>query len=261
MLDDVEITWKDSSGEIILGEDELHLWYADLDAASEFAERLACILSEDERLRAARYVYVSDRNKFVAGRAILRTLLGRYLNNDPKSIDFSYSDFGKPSVSGSMLKFNLSHSGSKAVYAFSLNLEVGTDIEKVRSNFNEMELAGQFFSSEEIKALRSLPPSLRKRAFFHCWARKEAFIKAQGQGLYMRLDSFSVPVLPFYSDQWLPIKSDIFQQDIWKLKIIKVDGPYCAAVAVMRDYEKIKFWNVPPEFIFFHPLTLQAAYP
>lgn len=233
--------------QIQLSENELQIWYTDLDSHIEQIDLLECFLSGSEKQRAGKYVFARDKNRFIISRAILRLLLGRYLNADPKAMEFIYSSYGKPGIEGSQVRFNLSHSGGKAVYAFALNSDIGIDIEKMRSDFDEMDLAGKYFSSDEIESLKLLPANLRKKGFFHCWTRKEAFIKAKGEGLSMKLDSFTVPVLPFYSEEYLPVRSDSLKEESWKIKILKVTEDFSAAAAIMKDYSEVRYWRLLPE--------------
>jgi 4'-phosphopantetheinyl transferase len=163
------------------------VWSAVLDRP---AEELRELLSDDEKARADRFVTPALRGRFTIGRSVLRTLLGRYLDRDPAEIEFAYSARGKPSVNG--INFNLSHSGGLAVYAFGHGCEIGIDIETIRASDDLLDVARRFFAANEYAELATLDPSEQTDAFFRCWTRKEAFLKATGEGIAAALDRFEV---------------------------------------------------------------------
>jgi 4'-phosphopantetheinyl transferase len=172
---------------------EIHLWSQSLAVpAVEFAN----LLAPDERERAARFRFDVHRNRYIVGRGRLRQILGGYLGIDPAGIVFAVGDHGKPSLAGGgELRFNLSHTGDLAVYAVTLEREVGVDVEQIR-DLKEDGIPERFFSKSEVTALRSLPRAQQPEAFFNCWTRKEAYVKAHGHGLSIALDSFDVTLRP-----------------------------------------------------------------
>jgi 4'-phosphopantetheinyl transferase len=186
------------SPEIELKIGEIHVWRAKLDLEESQLRKYEATLSPDELSRASRFNFVADRNRFVAGRGILRMLLGRYLKRDPFGLEFEYSVAGKPSLRNRSIPidFNLSHSNGLAVFAFAFSCLLGVDIESVRDDFASEEIAARFFSSQEVIQLKSLPPEAKTKAFFQCWTRKEAYVKAHGDGLKIPLDSFGVSIGP-----------------------------------------------------------------
>lgn len=145
-------------------------------------------LSADEMARANRFVFSRDRDRFIAGRARLRRILGRYLGQSPGRIAFSYGAFGRPEVTG--ISFNLSHSGEQAMLAVTKRAAIGVDIEAVRPI--DPEVARTHFAPSEVKALMALPDAEQVGAFYRCWTRKEAYLKAVGTGLSTDLSSFTV---------------------------------------------------------------------
>ena len=151
-------------------------------------------LSEDERTRAARFVFARDRQRFIAGRAMLRHILGTCLGLEARDIVFRHGPFGRPEVDG--IAFNLSHTQDLAalIVARDPRLALGVDIEALRPI--GPEVAEAHFAEAEIAALRSLPPEEREAAFYRCWTRKEAFLKALGTGLSTDLSSFHVTLGP-----------------------------------------------------------------
>jgi 4'-phosphopantetheinyl transferase len=171
-----------------------------LNAEPATVDELALCLSDGERLKASRFVFGRDRRRFVVARAWLRRMLGSRLGLQPEAVEFEYGPRGKPALSPqlteSQLRFNVSHSEDIAVYAFARGREVGIDVEAVRAIEDADAIVGRFFSAHEYRAYRTLDPRDKPLAFFNCWTRKEAFIKAIGDGLYHPLDSFDVSLAP-----------------------------------------------------------------
>jgi 4'-phosphopantetheinyl transferase len=163
---------------------EVHVWYASLEAADSRVETLAALLSNDERERSARYRFACDRRRFIVARGTLRLLLGRYLDIVPARVLLAYEAGGKPRIDGAGgLEFNLSHSRELGVYAFSRGRRVGVDIEHVERKVDCLALARRFFSASEQAVLEGVPSETLTRAFLVCWTRREALLKATGQGL------------------------------------------------------------------------------
>jgi len=184
-----------------LADDEIHVWYAPLEEEPPGTVVSAFVptLSPDERERANRYRLERLRARFVVGRGILRTILGRYLDRAPAGLGFTYGGRGKPALApseGTDLRFNVSHSGGLAFYAVARGREVGVDVERLRALPRAERIAERFFSAPETAALKALPPERRVEGFFTCWTRKEAYIKARGDGLAHPLDQFAVSLAP-----------------------------------------------------------------
>ena len=161
------------------------------------------ILSQEERDRAALFRITGGRERYTMGRGFLRLLLGQYLKRNPAELVFAYNSFGKPSLVElgdpnlvRRLGFNLSHSAGLALLAFSWEGELGVDIEKYREEVIREKLAERFFSATETEELTGLDPGEQLSAFFNCWTRKEAYIKARGDGLSRSLSSFAVSLRP-----------------------------------------------------------------
>jgi 4'-phosphopantetheinyl transferase len=176
----------------------VHTLVADLDVSPGAVRDGRRLLSGGERARADRFVFELDRHRFVAARALLRTLLGRILSLPPASLEFTYGSHGKPeltpALAGSGIRFNLSHSDGRALVAWSHEAAVGADLERVRPVAYGDAVARRFFSDDEQASLRGLEGAAWDEAFFRCWTRKEAYVKAIGDGLHIPLRSFSVPV-------------------------------------------------------------------
>ncbi len=204
----MSLNWSiPAAGNLGLGADEIHVWRASLNLAPTVLRHLEVTLAPDENSRADRFVFAGDRRSFVAARGILRELLGRYLQRPPSDIDFSYERRGKPvyrdrSVE-SPIDFNLSHSHGRAVYAIARGRHLGVDVEMVRPAVASEGIAERFFSQRECAELRALPAHSQAEAFFNCWTRKEAYIKARGDGLEIPLNSFDVTLAPGAPERFL----------------------------------------------------------
>jgi 4'-phosphopantetheinyl transferase len=194
------IEWSSPLATPELADGEIHVWRASLSTDETTLRSLELTLAAQEKARAARFIFERDRDRFVAARGILRDLLGRYLLCEPRNIEFSYGPRGKPAISADEsrhpLRFNLSHSHGLALIGISREREIGIDLERMRPEFAGEEIAKRYFSVKEIAELSRLPEELRTEGFFLCWTRKEAYIKAKGDGLHIPLDSFDVSLTP-----------------------------------------------------------------
>jgi 4'-phosphopantetheinyl transferase len=179
---------------------EIHVWCASLATDEATFERLESTLADQERERAGRFIFERDRDRYIAARGILRDLLGKYLGCAPRSIEIAYGPYGKPALAAAAPRpeicFNLSHSHGLAAVAIGQEREVGIDVELIRAEFASEAIAKRYFSAREIDELSRLPAELRTEGFFLCWTRKEAYIKAKGDGLQIPLDSFDVSLSP-----------------------------------------------------------------
>ncbi|HSB62056.1 MAG TPA: 4'-phosphopantetheinyl transferase superfamily protein [Vicinamibacteria bacterium] len=174
-----------------LGDDEIHVWKVGIDGTDSVRWALA-LLSEDERGRAAGFARERDRRRFALTRAALRVLLAGYLGRSPRELVLACGRGGKPRLAEARLRFNVSHSGTLALLAFAFDREIGVDLEEERELPDALCIARRFFAPAERRALASLAEAEVIPAFFRCWTRKEAFIKATGGGLSHPLDSFEV---------------------------------------------------------------------
>src|SRR5579864_3680422 len=168
----------------------------DLDAPEIDVDRYRAMLSAEERDRAGQFRFDRHRRRYIVRRGILRELIGSYLGRDPADVAFVHNAYGKPALRDCNLYFNLSHSRGMALYAFCRGAAVGCDLEWRDPQFAAEQIPERFFSRDEVDALRSLPVSRQTEAFFNCWTRKEAYVKAAGQGLSIALDSFDVSLAP-----------------------------------------------------------------
>jgi 4'-phosphopantetheinyl transferase len=212
---------------------DVHLWHTTLD--QRLAGDLKHLLSHDEQARANRFRFEKDRKDFIAARVLLRTLLTAYLGISSGNLRFTYADEGKPYLEESLpsgIKFNLAHSHGRALYAFTNGREVGVDLEFMRDDLADESVAERFFSTGEIDSLKAVGPELRKEAFFNCWTRKEAYIKACGTGLSMPLDEFDVSLAPDKPAALLCNQRVPAEVERWTMRSIPMLTGYVAALVV-----------------------------
>lgn len=247
--------WSVSPESITLGSDEVHVWRAALNLRLSSVETLRQTLADDEQTRAKRFHFDVDRNHFVVARGLLRVLLGRYLEAEPSKLRFCYSQYGKPALVSEFdakeeqgLRFNVSHSDGLALYAVTRGREIGIDLERLRPNFANERIAEQFFSPGEVAVLRRLPANMQQAAFFNCWTRKEAYIKARGEGLSHPLDQFDVSLIPGEPATLLSTRGDPEEVDRWSLQELAPQRGYVASIAVEGRSWRLKCWEWPEGF-------------
>lgn len=225
----------------------IHIWQTNLDVTPKQITHLQDTLSIEESQRATRFKFPHLQQRFIAAKGILRILLGKYLNQLPGSIKFSYGSYGKPELdpqlfSTSSLQFNQSDSKSFALYAFTKQHPIGVDIECIRTDIEAFSLAKRFFSPSEIVALKNQPAEQQITAFFRIWTRKEAFIKAVGEGLSFPLNEFEVN-LDEESAKLLSIRTNAMVAAQWTLLTLKPSSGYIGAVAVEDKIDQVKLFN------------------
>jgi 4'-phosphopantetheinyl transferase len=241
--------WHPPPTDLSLSEDKVHVWRASLTLPASRIQGLRRLLSQDEIDRAERFHFQRDREHFIAGRGLLRTILGRYLDQEPDRLRFSYSPHGKPALTpefdGDTFHFNLSHSRGLALFALTRGRQVGIDLEHIRSDLSNEEIAERFFSPQEVATLRSLPLDRRQEAFFSCWTRKEAYIKARGEGLSIPLDQFDVTLTPNEPAVLLAVRGNEGEVRRWSLLALAPTPDYVAALAVEGKVWRLVCWQCP----------------
>ncbi len=239
--------WSPAPKDLILADNEVHVWRAPLELPLSQVQELRGILTDDELDRANRFSFEIDRQRFIAARGALRSILSRYTSIYPGHLRFHYHQYGKlflaPEFSDDLLNFNLSHSGSMALYAVTRNMEIGVDIERVRSDFEYEEIAERFFSANEAAILRTIPVEKKLEAFYNCWTRKEAYIKAHGKGLSLPLDSFDVAFAPWEPSISLITRDEPQESSHWTLLDLKPGLGYVGALAVRGRGCKLRYWH------------------
>jgi 4'-phosphopantetheinyl transferase len=240
--------WQTSPADLRLKSGEAHVWLGALDVPPERLRELRTVLNGDEVARADRFLQAHDRVHSAAARGHLRMLLGRYLGVAPKSVELQFNSFGKPSLAGPFaagdLRFNVSHSHGLVLFAFARGRELGVDIEKIRPDFATTEIAERFFSAAESGRLRALAPELQPRAFFECWTRKEAYIKARGDGLSRRLDTFEVAFGPGLAPAILAVTDEPDAPARWAVHDVQPPDGYCGALMVERPDVAVTCWKL-----------------
>jgi len=229
---------------LVLPGEEVHLWRVDLAAVADGELRWLKILSPDEQTKAARFRFARDRRRFASTRAVLRTVLGAYLGSEPEKIIFRYAGKGKPFLkprnSAESIDFNVSHSGDVALLVFARGRPVGVDVEQIRDNLDPLAIARRYFSTHEQSQLAAFGPGERCAAFFRCWTRKEAYIKARGDGLSLPLDSFDVSLEARKQNALLGCRTDDTDITLWPLEDIEVGKGYASALCVRGHGWKLK---------------------
>ena len=221
-----------------LAHGEVHVWCASLDVPPGTSSRMYATLTPDERDRSARFRFGRDRQHFIVAHGVLRDLLGRYLETDAGRIRYVYNTCGKPRLApelGSRITFNLSHSAGLALVAITADANVGVDLEYVRPQSDHAEIARRFFSRVEVEHLMALPNDLYAEAFFSCWTRKEAYLKACGEGLATPLDSFSVPLTIDPSQtaaEFRPAATSIVRAKRWSFHTLRPASGYLGSLAI-----------------------------
>lgn len=235
------------NGPVLIQSDELHIWRIDLINALRQSSEFYPILSDDERKRANCFYHRKHQENFIFTRGVLRKIIGDYLKKDPSQIEFSYNKYGKPFIKKnqkiSPFNFNLSHSEDIALCIISKDVEAGIDIEKVFPLDQCVSIAKQFFSKQEINALKNAFPDHQLRLFYQIWTRKEAFVKAIGVGLGCPLKDFDViseaNKITFFRKEE---RDEIFSKD-WNFKQLSVQEGYEAAIAYQGLRKTLKFFT------------------
>lgn len=217
----------------------IHIWSTNLAISKEQEKAYLSLLSPDEVARAERLHFVDHRRRFTAARAILREILGVYLQLPPQDIVFAYGDHHKPFLKNAEqypLQFNVAHSDEMAIYALTLQHDIGVDIEKIKTDYNA-GVATRYFSQTENAALATLSGDAKKAAFYCLWSRKEALVKGVGKGLSLSLSSFSVSL----EDAVETIELD---QEKWQLAPLHLADDYASAVASNQIIKAIHYWTI-----------------
>ncbi len=219
-----------------LGPKEAHLWIASLSSSKVEISQLESILSNDERERAHRFKKSVYAERYTAARGLLRVLLGAYLELEPRSIRFTYDALGKPHLAHEApplsLNFNVSHSDELALFGFVREYRIGVDLERIDSEVDFGDLVERYFSVNEIQKLRALPPGERQEAFYRGWTRKEAYLKARGEGLSYPLERVEVSLAANEPAMILRADDDPFAAERWTIQSLSPAPGYIGTAAV-----------------------------
>ncbi|QLE59060.1 4'-phosphopantetheinyl transferase HetI [Nostoc sp. TCL26-01] len=238
-MTDFDDTWLPKPENLTLLSDEVHVWRIHLDRPESELQDLAATLSSDELTRANRFYFPEHRRRFIAGRGILRSILGNYLGVVAQEVKFDYEPRGKPLLASSFaqsgLLFNLSHSENLALCAVNYSRQIGIDLEYLRTTSDLEGLAQRFFLPREYDLVRSLPDEQKSKVFFRYWTCKEAYLKATGDGI-AQLEKIEVALTPTE-----PARLQIFPD--WHLLELVPDNNCVAAVAVAGFGWQLKCWQ------------------
>jgi 4'-phosphopantetheinyl transferase len=239
-------TWRKPPAELPWPRGEVHVWRATIARPDAADDRLKQCLSADERDRMERFRFEKDRLRYLTGRGLLRSLLGRYLDVPAQDLRFETTAAGKPLLAAGQrqLQFNLAHSGVYVLIAIADGRAVGIDVEEIDDDFDVGQVAAHFFSPHEQRDLETLTDRAKIEAFFNCWTRKEAYVKARGEGLSLPLDQFDVSLRPGEPARLIATRPDPAEAMRWQLSALDVADGYKAALAVEGQGWTPRFWDV-----------------
>ena len=238
-------TWRTPEAFPALTADVVHVWRIALAISDAELARRTGVLTVEELARAARFHFEPDRRRWIATRGAVRLLLAGYAGVAPTSVRFSLGPHGKPALEkpdGTELEFNVSHSGELALCAVSRQRAVGVDVEAIRPEFATLSMARRFFAPAEAAALAALPQKRQREAFFACWSRKEAYIKARGTGIALGLDRFEVSLTPGRPATLLATHDEPEAAERWRLVALAPGDGYAGAL-VTDGSARLECWQ------------------
>ena len=240
--------WQRPPERVRLSPDYIDVWRIPQNLDQDQLEQYRAILSGDELERCDRFKSEQRRREFIIGRGTLRTLIGQHLALDPSTFEFAYSEHQKPclstTVTGPTVAFNLTHSHGLVLIALTLERRIGIDIEYLRPDVDFRKLARRFFSKQESQSLEAYPDAYLPAAFFACWTRKEALLKAIGAGIAFGLRDFSVSVDPLEREVELHTHWDQAEAARWSILNLDLEQDYAAAVAASGSNCKLRCWDL-----------------
>jgi len=242
-MDTKELQWRPAIPGELISANEVHVWRACLDVSTLHYENLLGFLSADELQRAGRFRFERDQKRFIVTRGILRKILGSYIEKSPEKLRFEYTSKGKPVLAPNTgnvtVHFNLSHSDAFALYAITRNQKIGIDIERIRDDVDFGQIANRFFSQGEIRSLEGVHENKLSEVFFQYWTRKEAFIKATGEGISFPLEQCDVSSIAGKVLSPVTLLNGNRKISSWCVQDIFPGSDYVAALAV-EGYD----WNL-----------------
>lgn len=245
----LEPSWLPPPHRLILSENDVHIWRSELDKPPFLKDEFQQTLSEDEWKRAESLHFERDRRRFIVCRGRLRTILSLYSGIESGKLHFSYGSKGKPRLQKKWgcgkLQFNLSHSHNLSLYAVTQGHEIGIDLEHIHPMPDAAQIATRFFSHRENDVFSALPSDQKLEAFFNCWTRKEAVIKAIGEGLSLPLDQFDVSFTPGQPARLLSLEGNPKEASLWFLEAFIPALGYTAALALKGHNWNFSYWQFP----------------
>lgn len=227
-----------------LERDEVHVWILAPELPANL-DNYSRLLSREEQERSTRFLFPHLKRNFIVDHARLRLILGAYAGRAPETLAFAVNEYGKPELAdgAGSLRFNLSHTHGRSVVAVCLDSPVGIDVEAVRPIDDWEGIAQSHFSAREIAALHASAESDRQHAFFRCWTRKEAFLKAHGFGLSIPLDSFAVSLARETAPALLECTWDPQETSRWSFFSLDLGEEFAGALAIPRGNWKLHFFD------------------
>jgi 4'-phosphopantetheinyl transferase len=246
-MDDENMIWSVPPSKMSIDCGEVHVWAVSLQFSNDSLNRLTEILAPAERLRARTFHFDVDRNRYIVGRAAMRTILARYLCVQPERVRLDYGFHGKPQLAGFFaetgLQFNLAHCENLAVMALG-HRAVGIDVERIREIDGNVAVASTFCSPNELKEFQQLPCARRDAAFFRLWTRKEAWLKATGSGIGHSLQNVEVSFLPGDSPRFIRLPQEAGElATAWSLRELIPAFGFLAALAVPGEISRVDCWT------------------
>ena len=239
--------WNLATGPVKLDEQEVHVWKAQLDVPVALIPQYQETLSTEELNKAQQFRFEVLRQRWTVAHAVLRMLLGQYLGIAPQLLRFHLNAYGKPALAmpeqSNTLQFNLSHSANLALYAFCWQRPVGVDVEYMRTNIPYDQLAQHSFSLQEQTTLLHLSGEQKHQAFYNCWTRKEAYIKARGMGLSLPLDLFDVSLTPGEPTALLHSRESSQEVQRWSMQELTPEPDYAGALVVEGTGWQLQCWS------------------
>lgn len=232
--------WLWPPADLELADDEVHVWRVGLERPFGTFWPL---LTAEEQARADRFHFARDRRRYVVGRGTVRTVLGRYLGVDPAALVLDVTKFGKPFLVNYALHFNLSHSQEVGLLAVCRGSVVGVDVEEKRPLSDLHSLASHVFSPTELQTLHALPPAQQPDGFFNAWTRKEAFIKAVGEGFSYPLKKFAVTLAPGDPAQIIQVQGSTEAATAWNLYLLPPLPGFASALVIKAGNWRLSCWQ------------------
>ncbi|MGN6642334.1 MAG: 4'-phosphopantetheinyl transferase family protein [Verrucomicrobiota bacterium] len=249
-----QFQWPTAAPELALGQQDVHVWAAPLNVSPATLAEFFDTLSTNEKERAGRFKFEQHRSRYIAGRGWLRAALGHYLQTSPAELNFHYSVHGKPELTpnsaGGPLHFNLAHSGDVALLGVTRIGPVGVDVEAIREVKDVADLVARFFSERENHLFQQLAMEQRPAAFFNLWTRKEALLKATGEGIVGGLNRVEVSFLADEPARLLALAGDVEQAARWTLTAFSPALGFVGALAIEAQDVRVSTWRARERFGF-----------
>ena len=239
-----ELNWSPCAAPPPLGSGGIHVWAFPIEPEPDELNRLAAHLSPEEMDRANQFRFPRLRERYIAGRGRLRLLLGRYLEFEPAQLRFDFTPRGKPLLSQSGIHFNLAHSNELALLAITKAAPVGVDLELIRPMPDGLEIARRFFAAGEVAGFDKVTANARDEAFFNLWTRKEAWLKATGDGISESLSKVELTFRAGEIPRVLAIDGDVSAAEEWSLHHLQPANGFVGALAIPCRDVRLNCWAI-----------------